>query len=240
MPEALPPPPAAGRVFDWGSRVELGDAAPDGRMRLDALARVLQDAAFADVREAGIAEEGSWVVRRCRIVAEPFPGFDDELSVQTWCTGMGTAWAERRTRVTGARGGHVEALALWVHLDFVTGHPLRLSPRVRAVYGEPAATRRVPARLRHPRPPDGLTGRPWVFRASDLDVAGHVNNAVYWEVFEEELAGEPVAPALDVEMEHRDAAGAGPARILRDADRRWVTGEDGTLFASLLVLPGSP
>lgn len=239
MPKALPPPPATGRVFRWSSRVEIGDAAPDARMRFDALARVLQDAAFADVCDAGVAEEGSWVMRRCRIVAERFPSFDEELAVRTWCTGMGAAWAERRTRLEGERGGCVEAIALWVHLDFATGKPLRLSPRVLAVYGDPAASRRVPSRLRHPRPPEGLTGQPWFFRATDLDVAGHVNNAAYWEVLEEELAGTVVPPGLDVEMEHRDAASVGRALILRDADRRWVTGEDRRLFASLLVLPGA-
>jgi acyl-ACP thioesterase len=240
VPEALPPPPATGRVFDWNSRVGLSDVAPDGRMRLDALARVLQDAAFGDVREAGIADEGTWVMRRCRIVAQRFPGFDEELRVRTWATGVGAAWAERRTLVEGVCGGRVEAIALWVHLDVATGHPLRLSPRVRAVYGEPATARRVSGRLRHPRPPEGLGGHPWVFRASDLDLAGHVNNAAYWETFEEELAGTPVGPGLDVEMEHREAAGVGGTRVLRDADRRWVTGEDGTLFASLLVLHCAP
>lgn len=235
MDDPFSPPPAGGRVFPYAARVGLGDATPDARIRLDALARVLQDAAFADVREAGVAEEGSWVVRRCRIRADPFPAFDEELAVRTWCTGMGAAWAERRTRIEGGRGGAVDAVALWVHLAFETGQPLRLSPRVRAVYGEPASERRVSARLRHPRPPEGLAGVEWRFRASDLDVAGHVNNAAYWEILEEELAGSPAPQSLDAEMEHRDPAPAGTARVVRDGDRRWVSGPDGTLFASLVL-----
>ena len=44
-----------------------------GRVRLDGLARWLQDVAYADVEDAGLAERAVWVVRRTRIRVERFP-----------------------------------------------------------------------------------------------------------------------------------------------------------------------
>jgi acyl-ACP thioesterase len=101
-------------------------------------------------------------------------------------------------------------------------HPRPLPEGFEAVYGAAAADRRVRARLRHPAaPPDGASSRPWRFRAADLDLAGHVNNAVYWQVVEEELVGASPATA-DVELEHRAPADAGEAAVLADGALRWI------------------
>ncbi len=55
------------RRFAHADRVLLADATPDGRARLDALARWLQDAAYLDVADAGLGEGAAWVVRRSRV-----------------------------------------------------------------------------------------------------------------------------------------------------------------------------
>ena len=43
------------------------------------------------------------------------------------------------------------------------------------------------SRLSLPAPPPEAPSTPWPIRAADLDVFGHVNNAVAWTVFEERL-----------------------------------------------------
>ena len=118
----------------------------------------------------------------------------------------------------------VEALALWVHLDPDGARPRPLPEGFEAVYGATAAGRRVRARLRHPAdPPDGATMSPWRFRAADLDLAGHVNNAVYWQVLEEELvAAEPPGP-LDAEIEYRAAGDVGEAVVAVGDGMRWIS-----------------
>src|SRR3954468_8515196 len=103
----LVPWPGVGRRFVHRARVGLADSAPDGRARLDAIARWLQDAAWEDVDDAGLAEIGAWVVRRTRIEVERFPRFGERLDVATFCSGLGRMWAERRTTVIGEHGGHV-------------------------------------------------------------------------------------------------------------------------------------
>src|SRR5436305_2745285 len=108
----LVPPPAGARIYEQEMRAGLGDCAPSGRVRLDALARWLQDVAYADVVDAGVADLGVWVVRRMRIRVERFPRFGDEVRLRTFCSGMGRLVAERRTVVDSSGGGAAEAVSL--------------------------------------------------------------------------------------------------------------------------------
>jgi acyl-ACP thioesterase len=233
----LVPPPADGRVFRHRVAAGLADVAPSGRARLDAIARWLQDAALADVVDSGLDGGGVWVLRRLRLCVARFPRFGDALEVRTFCSGTGTLVAERRSTVVVAGGEDepaVEALALWVHLDPDGAHPRPLPEGFEAVYGVAAAERRVRGRLRHPAaPPDGADARPWRFRAADLDLAGHVNNAVYWQVLEEELV--PAEPAVaDAEIEYRAAAGPGEAAVVAEDGMRWITAA-GAVLATVRV-----
>jgi acyl-ACP thioesterase len=233
-------PPAQGRVFRHGARVGLADVTPWGRARLDAIARWLQDAALADVEDAGLGE-GLWIVRRLRLAVERFPVFGEALELATFCSGAGRFWAERRTSVAGAGGARVEAGALWVHLAEGGARPAPMPPGFEAVYGAAAAGRRVRARLRHPAaPPPAAPRRPWVFRAADLDLAGHVNNAVYWQALEEELAGDPLPGGLDAEVEHRAPADAGDAQLARADGARWLLSPDGGALATFVIGPRAP
>jgi acyl-ACP thioesterase len=226
----LVPPPADGRVFRHPVVAGLADVAPTGRARLDAIARWLQDAALADVVDSGLDGGGVWVLRRLRLCVARFPRFGDGLEVRTFCSGTGTLVAERRSTVAVAGAGDggggepaVEALALWVHLDPDGARPRPLPEGFEAVYGATAAGRRVRARLRHPgEPPAGAAARPWRFRAADLDLAGHVNNAVYWQVVEEELVAAEPAGGLDAEIEHRAAGDVGDAVVRTGDSMRWV------------------
>jgi acyl-ACP thioesterase len=231
----LSPAPSDGRVFTDVARAGLGDVAPSGRVRLDAIARWLQDAAFADLVDSGLPDDGVWVVRRLRIRVERFPRFREAAEVDTWCSGTGSLWAERRSTVRGAEGGLVEAVALWVHLDPRGTRPRPMPEGFAEVYGPSAGGRRVRARLRHrAMPPDGAQRARWVFRVADLDLADHVNNAVYWQALEERLADGAPEP-LDAEIEHRAAADVGEATVLTDGASLWIADGDGEVLASVFV-----
>jgi acyl-ACP thioesterase len=227
-------PPADGRVFRHPATAGLADVAPSGRARLDAIARWLQDAALADVVDSGLDGGGVWVLRRLRLCVERFPRFGDALEVQTFCSGTGALVAERRSTVRDGTGAAVEAVALWVHLDPDGAHPRPLPEGFESVYGTAAARRRVRARLRHPAaaPPDAAV-RPWRFRAADLDLAGHVNNAVYWQVVEEELVAAEPDGGLDVEIEYRAAADVGDAVVFAGDGMRWISAEGGPVLATV-------
>src|SRR5262249_49716337 len=134
----LIPRPASGRTFSGTARVRLGDVSPKGRVRLDAVARYLQDVAHDDAVGASGEDAARWVVRRTEMHIERFPVFREDLRLTTWASGTGGRWAERRTSVEGDRGGAIEVAALWVHVDPATGRPKRLAPSFFDAYGEAA------------------------------------------------------------------------------------------------------
>jgi acyl-ACP thioesterase len=229
-------PPPGGRVFEREARTGFADCAPSGRIRLDALARWLQDIAYADVEDAGLAQMAVWVVRRTRICVRRFPAFGERFSVATFCSGLGRMWGERRTivRRPGQPSPDVEAVALWVHLDPESWRPIPFTEEEATLYGSAAAGRRVSARLRHPPPPCAEASESWTFRAVDLDIAGHVNNAAYWEPLEEELLNGPPPEQIDAEIEFRSPCQPGAKQLVREGARRWILGE-GETHASLLL-----
>jgi acyl-ACP thioesterase len=232
------PVPKRGRVFAGAALPGLADCAPSGRIRLDALARWLQDVAYADVEDAGVADAAVWVVRRTRIRVARFPRFGEHHSLRTFCSGFGRAWAERRTTITqdGAASSavepSVEAVSLWVHLDPGTRGPSPLTPKELELYGEAAAERRVNARLRHRAPGTADHAGQWVFRATELDLAEHINNAAYWQPLEEELLAGEDPETVDVEMEFRTPAQPGEKLVLQEGPQRWIVSDEGETHAS--------
>jgi acyl-ACP thioesterase len=233
----LVPAPSSGRSFEREVVPGLADATASGRVRLEAIARWLQDIAYADVVDAGLADRGAWVVRRTRLRVESFPRFGERVSVRTFCSAAGRVAAERRTTISEG-GAAVEAVAIWIHVDTETLRPLRLGEGFHAVYGESAGGRKADFRLRHPQPPEDAAREPWRFRATDVDVAGHVNNAAYWEPVEEAIWRSAEPQSADMEIEYREPAQPGEAAILREGSVMWVTDPAGALQASIVGLPG--
>jgi acyl-ACP thioesterase len=233
----LVPRPREGRVFEQVVRPAFADCAPSGRTRLDALARWLQDVAYGDVVDAGMAHTAVWVVRRTRIRVERFPRFGDTCILATFCSGLGRMWAERRTSISrlGQPDSDVEAVSLWVHLDPVEWRPMPFTEEEATLYGTSAAGRRVTARLRHPLPRSLDGGSPWSFRATELDIAGHINNAAYWGPLEEELLGGPEPERIDAELEYRSPCQPGEKVLVRDGSHRWIAGPDQEIHASMQV-----
>jgi acyl-ACP thioesterase len=233
----LVPRPREGRVFEQVVRPGFADCAPSGRIRLDALARWLQDVAYADVVEADMADRAVWVVRRTRIRVQRFPKFGETYTLATFCSGLGRMWAERRTSIAriGDPSSHAEAVSLWVHLDPVQWRPVPFGEEELALYRASTGGRRVTARLRHPAPSSLDGGFRWSFRATELDIAGHINNAAYWQPLEEELLGGPEPEQIDVELEFRTPCQPGEKILLRDGARRWIVGGEGETHASMLL-----
>jgi acyl-ACP thioesterase len=233
------PDPANGRAFERTLRPGIADVTQTGRVRLDAIARWLQDVASEDLIDAGFEGRGAWIVRRLRISVESFPRLGDELTIRTFCSGIGRFSAERRTTVLGG-SARVETVALWICLDPESRRPMRFEPDFVAAYSDSTAGRGAPVRLRHPEPPPDVARREWAFRATDLDIAGHVNNSHYWAPLEQELAAGAEPERIDAEVEHREPAGAGEAAILGEGSPTWIASPEGQLHASILIATREP
>jgi acyl-ACP thioesterase len=205
--------PPGGREIVRERQVCLGDVTAGGRVRLDALARYLQDVAADDVDVAGV--EGSWVMRKMALRVDRPLAFRDAIELRTFCSGTGGRVAERRTTILVDRAPAVEAVAVWVYLD-ERGRPAPLEGWFFDLYGTAAAGRRVSGRLRHGPPPATASLRPWALRATDFDVLAHVNNAASWAAVEDEL--ERVLPGrapIGAEIEYRAAVDPGESVVLR-------------------------
>lgn len=196
-------PSGRGRQFSGQFRVRLGDADESGIMRLDGVARVLQDVATDDWEETGLESTDTWVVRRTAVrVADGgrWPRYTELLTVTTWCGGVGAAWAERRTDISTRGELLVEVAALWVPVD-PTGHPVRIKPAFFDVYGEALQGRKVSGRVAAPEVSDGAQFRTWPLRRADFDIVGHVNNAAVWQAVTEVVA----TPVSSVSVTHHGA-----------------------------------
>jgi acyl-ACP thioesterase len=183
------PPQGDGRIFDAERPVRLGDVDRRGRLRLDALARHLQDVAADDTVDARVGDSAlTWVVRRAAVVVDQWPRYLEPVAYSTFCSGTGPRWAERRTTCLGEAGGRLHAAVLWACIDAGTGRAAALPVEFDEVWGSTTGGRTVSARLVHPPPREPLSEQPWQVRACDLDVLGHVNNAVHWAAVEDEVA----------------------------------------------------
>jgi acyl-ACP thioesterase len=214
---AFVPDPASGRVFTARRIVRSTDVTPSGRLRLDALARYLQNAAEDDVADAaqlgaqGLTGDRApglaqivWLARRSVIAVRAFPVMGDRLTLRTFCSGTGPRWAERTTTLAAESGDLLQAVAIWAAVSRADGRPVAPGEEFRKVYGEAAQGRVVSARFTHPRPDGTQTDCPWPLRAADFDTAGHVNNAVHWAAAEDVLAQAGWAPAR-AELEYHRA-----------------------------------
>ena len=146
--------PSRGRVFRAGRRVHLGDVDGSGRLRLEALARYLQDVATDDADDAKLSERrGVWVVRSHRprdhrAAAVPRSGragdvlqrYRAVLGRTAHAADVGRSRCARRGRgVVGLRRSGAAAARSPLDDDFSD------------LYGESAGGRRVSGRLVHDR-----------------------------------------------------------------------------------------
>ncbi|MBA2295270.1 MAG: hypothetical protein H0W16_09065 [Actinobacteria bacterium] len=198
------PRPAVGRSFASTRRVRLADMDATGRVRLDAIARFLQDIAIDDVQETGWGTpEHLWFVRRIRVEVRTPLLEDRELELVTWCSGLAAIAAGRRWSVSGDRGGRVEVDSVWIHLG-----PDQRPARIESfgLYAEATGGRPVSTRLELPLPSADVRRTAWPLRATDVDLHGHVNNAVHWQAIEDVLRSRQfdASSPLVAELDYRD------------------------------------
>jgi acyl-ACP thioesterase len=217
--EALVPIPASGRTFRTRYRVRLSDMDATGRLRLDAVARFLQDAATDDVEETGWgAPEHLWVIRSVRIdVLVPFVA-DRAVELVTWGSSFSALAAGRRWSLTGDADGSIEVDSVWIHLG-PDARPARIGAGFDG-YADAAGGRIASTKLTLSPPADGKRTT-WPLRSTDVDLMGHVNNAAYWTAVEHRLSqlGVDLRRPVRARLEYRHPIDLGEKVELGEEER---------------------
>lgn len=242
----LPDPPSedAGYAAEWP--VRIADADRHGGLRLDGIARYLQDIAWEDLHAGGFAgTDPTWIVRRTVIdVIRPIR-WPARVSLRRWCSGLSTRWANMRVRIVSDAGGLVETEAFWIKVDETTGATARISDSGFAHLATTTEQHRLrwTPLLDETPPPRSQRDLPFALREADIDLNGHVNNTVYWQAVEQFLPDHTellVGPYRAV-LEYRGPVTAEQALRIRTEDRRtglhlwFLTGEN--VSATGLVTP---
>jgi acyl-ACP thioesterase len=194
-------------------------------MRLDGIARYLQDVGTDDWIETGASLDIVWIVRRTslrHVEGARWPRYIDDITLTTWCGGVGAAWAERRTNFNFNGELLLEVAALWVPTD-LSGHPVRIRQDFYDVYGEACRGRKISGRVTIPEIPIDATYRPWPLRVADFDIIGHVNNAAAWLAVSEVVA----APVRYVSVTHHLALERGDnVTLAQSPGQLWLLVDD--------------
>ncbi|MDJ0395849.1 thioesterase [Rhodococcus sp. G-MC3] len=256
---ALPEIPADATPFAASYRIRTHDVDHHMRVRLDAIARYLQDIA-TDMIEASLFYDSDpfWILRRTIIdVISPisWPG---NVAVQRWCSATSTRWVNMRQRVRSTHEsspfnpqrrppGLVETESFCIKVD-PAGYLARISDPAQAELSRYVHDTRLKWRpLNTATPPDSATDRLFSVRSSDIDPFGHVNNATYWQAIEDQLEDntdlltEPHRAI--VEFLRPIPPGAHPRIRARRTPRQlclWILLEDGTVAATATVQPLPP
>jgi medium-chain acyl-[acyl-carrier-protein] hydrolase len=180
----MPPPDAP--VLALLHVVRSADTDVRGRLSLVAASELLQESAARHAVALGVGADTlsplglAWVLVEWRLELDAVPAWRDEVTVETWPSGLSERIATRDFRLASADGREWgRATSHWVVIDVARRRPVRMPETVRAVRrpDRPRALAGGLSRLAAPDPPEATFDLP--IRWSDLDMNGHVNNLAY-------------------------------------------------------------
>jgi len=203
----MPVPDPHPDVFDREWPLRVADIDREGRLRLDAACRHIQDIGQDHLRELGFEETHPlWIVRRTMVdLIRPIE-FQDMLRLRRWCSGTSNRWCEMRVRIDGRKGGLVESEAFWININRETQMPSRIADDFLEGLRRTTEVNRLrwKAYVKAGSREDAAQIREYPVRVTDIDLFDHMNNSVYWTVVEDYLASYPemLQKPLRVTIEH--------------------------------------
>ncbi|MCX5041618.1 thioesterase [Aldersonia sp. NBC_00410] len=192
--EPLTPPPGPNVGFTSSWPVRAADIDPDTRVRLDGIARYLEDIAWENLQASMLpGTDPIWIVRRTVIDAVRPINWPDRVHLRRWCAGLSTRWTAMRVRMESSRGGLIESEGFWINISESTGMPTRISDEGLAYLQTMTDEHRLKWRrwLGEDAPPESGADLHFPLRATDIDQFNHVNNAAYWQAVEQYLVDYP-------------------------------------------------
>lgn len=191
-PAQRPDPPPGAPVYETSWLIRTGDIDSDQRLRLDGVARYLQDIGYDNLVAFGFYDTHPiWMVRRTVIdIVRPVV-WPDRVVLRRWCSALSSRWLSMRVQIAGASRGLIETEAFWINMNAQTGTPSRISDDYLALVTPSVTDTRLRWRRQLDDVPAGTSSHEFALRRADIDPFGHLNNAVYLQALDNELGDRP-------------------------------------------------
>ncbi|ORB29710.1 acyl-[acyl-carrier-protein] thioesterase [Mycolicibacterium parafortuitum] len=184
--------PDSGYVYRTAWRVATGDIGSDLTLRLDGVARYIQEVGAENLVDAGEAEaHPHWLVQRTVIdVIEPIE-FPNEITFSRWCSALSTRWCTMRVDLVGSDGGRIETEGFWIAINAKTLTPQRATDSLIERFSSTTDQHRLKWRPWLDNLTDADQTTPFALRRTDIDLFEHVTNTAYWHAIHEVAARVP-------------------------------------------------
>ncbi|BBY76324.1 hypothetical protein MPRF_32230 [Mycolicibacterium parafortuitum] len=184
--------PDSGYVYRTAWPVATGDIGCDLTLRLDGVARYIQEVGAENLVDAGEAEaHPHWLVQRTVIdVIEPI-GFPNEIAFSRWCSALSTRWCTMRVDLVGSDGGRIETEGFWIAINAKTLTPQRATDTLIERFSSTTDQYRLKWRPWLDNLTDADETTPFALRRTDIDLFEHVTNTAYWHAIHEVTARVP-------------------------------------------------
>ena len=225
--------PGSGYVYQTSWRLGTFDIDEHMTLRLDGVARYIQEVGAEHLADAGLAEvHPHWIVLRTVIdVLEPIE-LPSDITFRRWCAALSTRWCSMRVQLEGSEGGRIETEGFWICVNKDTLTPSRLVDECVARFGSTTDNHRLKWRTWLTEPVADGAETPFPLRRTDIDPFEHVNNTIYWHGVHEILHASGIAPPYRAVLEYRSPIKFGERVTIRSGQHdsavrmQFVVGDD--------------
>lgn len=226
--------PATGYIYRTSWPVATGDLDGNLHLRLDGVARYIQEVGAQNLVDAGEAEDHPhWLVQRTVIdVIEPIE-FPNDVSFSRWCSALSSRWCTMRVDLVGSDGGRIETEGFWIAINSKTLTPQRVSDTLIERFASTTDVHRLKWSPWLENPGAADETMPFALRRTDIDIFEHVTNTAYWHAIHEVMALLPdvcVAPYRAV-LEYRR-----PIKHGEEVTIQWSRGGPGEVPEAQIAL----
>jgi medium-chain acyl-[acyl-carrier-protein] hydrolase len=160
---------------------------PERQLTMSALLQIFQEMGYNHVKVGGFDDETMqemglfWVLNRLRLNVIRYPKWHDEVVLQTWMSRLASPFYVRNFRLLDSEGNELaNACSLWILLDTTNRKPVKKFDEKGFPYlPDEHADCGLPEKIRIANPIWNETKNFYTIKHSDLDIAGHCNNAKY-------------------------------------------------------------
>jgi len=154
------------------------------------ISRFLLDAASIHARQLEFGYEQiskdniAWVLSRLSVQMEEYPGFNQDITVETWIETVSRFITQRCFRIINQSGETLGyARTVWAGIDIQTRHPVDLIAWRPNMSDYIETEKQCPIEKLNKIPPinEMTSDREYTVRYSDIDINKHVNSAKYIE-----------------------------------------------------------